>query len=325
MKYLCLFFILCVPLIMACADDLLIEEFSKFIHKYNKVYQSSEEYQRRFEIFKASMERSEQASEEDGATFGVTKFSDMTPEEFKGTVLMSKTAFPAEDQSVEPFLLNPSFPLDIDWRIKGAVTPVKDQGQCGSCWAFSATEAIESAWILKGFAKSNSINLSPQQLVDCDKEVYGCNGGTTESAYNYLLKAGGQEGISYYPYTAKDGTCQFNASYINAKIQTFVKTGGNENNIQNNLVNYGPLSICVDAAHWQNYQSGVMRARQCCPFGLCELDHCVQLVGYNATSSPGYWIVRNSWAADWGVDGYIHLEMGSNTCGISRDSTWPTV
>jgi len=323
---LLLLLVVCLPLIMACADDEIMGEFSKFIQKYNKVYSSYDEYLKRFDNFKASMERVAQYSEENGATFGVTKFSDMTPEEFKSTVLMRETYTPVEDQPMKPFVLNPHLAAAVDWRDKGAVTPVKDQGQCGSCWAFSATEAIESAWILKGRATANSLNLSPQQIVDCDKDgSAGCNGGRTESAYNYVLKAGGQEGVANYPYTARDGTCQFNASYINAKIQTFVQTGGNENNLQTNLANYGPLSICVNAAHWQNYQSGVLTPRQCCPFGLCELDHCVQLVGYNATTSPGYWIVRNSWAADWGVAGYIHVQMGSNACGISKDSTWPTV
>jgi len=305
-------------------NDALLEEFTLFIQKYNKYYETTDEYWKRFDNFKASWQRSIEESQEGGASFGITKFSDMTPEEFKRKVLMSKTS-PVEEEAVFPFVLNSLLPDALDWRTKGAVTPVKDQAECGSCWAFSATEAIESAWILKGYAKSNSINLSPQQIVDCDKEMHGCGGGTTESAYNYVLSAGGQEGATAYPYTAKDGACRFNATFVNAKIQAFVKTGGNENNIQENLVKYGPISICVDAAHWQNYKSGVMTARQCCPFFSCQLDHCVQLVGYNATASTPYWIVRNSWAADWGVDGYVYLEMGSNTCGISRDSTWPTV
>jgi len=308
----------------ASEDEALLAQFAKYISKYNKQYNSRNEYWQRFYNYKASLATSVALSGEGGALFGETKFSDMTPEEFKSKVLMTQTK-PSTNEEIAPYVFNSALAPTLDWRDKGAVTPVKDQGQCGSCWAFSATEAIESAWILKGHATSGSINLSPQQIVDCDHDgVAGCGGGFTESAYKYIASVGGQEGIANYPYKAKDGTCQFNASYVKAQISTFANTGGDENTLQSNLAQYGPLSICLDAAHWQNYQSGVMTARQCCPFVMCEMDHCVQLVGYNTTASPAYWIVRNSWNTDWGIAGYIYLEIGSNVCGITKDSTWPT-
>jgi len=319
-----LILVVCVAAV-ASHDEALLEEFNQFMQKYNKVY-TSDEFSTRFENYKATIERIAILNAQGGATFGINKFSDMTPEEFKSKVLMPTTSVTFADEPITPFTLNRALPTSVDWRDKGVVTPVKDQGQCGSCWAFSASEAIESAWILKGHATQSSINLSPQQIVDCDTQgAAGCNGGTTESAYNYILGAGGQEGIANYPYTAKNGACKFDAAKVVSKISAYTETGGDENKLQTNLVNLGPLSICVDAAHWQNYVSGVMTPSQCCPFIMCQLDHCVQLVGYNATTSPGYWIVRNSWNTDWGINGYIHLQMGSNVCGISKDSTWPTV
>lgn len=216
-----------------------------------------------------------------------------------------------------------NLPATYDWRDHNGVSAVKDQGQCGSCWAFSATEAIESANILAGKVNS-SINLSPQQIVDCDHDfVFGCHGGRPTGAYAYIIKVGGQEGIEDYPYTATDGSCKFDAQDIEASIDTYKSIPHNETALQEDLVNVGPLSICLDAAHWQDYSSGVLTATQCCTLGICMLDHCVQLVGYNTTGN--YWAVRNSWGTDWGLEGYIHLAMGHNTCGLLDEVSWPTV
>jgi len=296
--------------------------------KYEKSYQPSE-IAHRFNNFKASVARvalKQRAGT--SATYGITKFSDMSPEEFRTTVLMTKVPTKSSTAPVsgvsEP---SPSVPSTWDWRDHNAVTPVKDQGQCGSCWAFSATEAIESAWILKGHATPSTVNLAPQQIVDCDTidGVQGCNGGETESAYDYIVQAGGQDSAKSYPYTAKNGVCEFKPADVVAKISGYTSYSKNEAALPTNLASIGPLSICLDAAHWQDYTSGVMTKLECCPpVGMCQMDHCVQLVGYNQTASTPYWIVRNSWNTDWGVQGYIYLEMNTNTCGMANDVTWPT-
>jgi len=298
-------------------------EFVSFMSMYNKEY-TREEYSQRYENFKASLERIQQLNNEGGATFGINEFADMSPEEFKDKILMKIPIEVFNNTDFDPYFQPEA--TDFDWRSKGGVTAVKNQGQCGSCWAFSATEAIESAWILGGHATASSINLAPQQIVDCDRTSAGCNGGTTESAYNYVHQAGGEEGTDHYPYTAKDGTCKFSAQYVQAKISSYKKatSRGDENTLQSNLQSWGPISICLDASKWQHYSSGVMTSTQCCT-GSCQLDHCVQLVGFSGTSSPAYWIVRNSWGTSWGISGYIHLEMGKNTCGLTNDATWPTL
>jgi len=322
------FIILAVLLAVAFAlpsEDEIKTQFAGFMHKYNKVYAETE-FQSRFNNFKASLARAEGLQTSSSAKFGVTKFSDLSVEEFQSTILMQNTEFPSGDSAVITSSLSVGAPAAFDWRDKGAVTPVKDQLQCGSCWAFSASEAIESAWILKGHATASTINLSPQQIVDCDTidGVQGCNGGYTESAYDYIVQAGGQEQMSEYPYTGENGKCKFNAQYIDAKISGFINISKDESALSGTLSITGPLSICLDAAHWQDYQSGVMSNRDCCPLLKCQMDHCVQLVGYNTTASTPYWIVRNSWNTNWGVDGYIWLEMGKNTCGLANDVTWPT-
>jgi len=308
------------------SEDEIKAQFTEFMLKYNKAYSTEAEFDQRYNNFKASVAR---VAEKQGtsAVYGITKFSDMSVEEFKSTILMSNRPERAESNApvIGVEVASPNVPTSYDWRDHAAVTPVKDQGQCGSCWAFSATEAIESAWILKGHATPSTINLAPQQIVDCDTidGVQGCNGGYTESAYDYIVQAGGQEPSVDYPYTAKNGVCKFKAADVVSKISKYSTISKTESALPTNLASIGPLSICLDAAKWQDYQSGVMTNLECCPMLKCSLDHCVQLVGYNTTASTPYWIVRNSWNTDWGVQGYIYLEMNKNTCGITTDITWP--
>jgi len=319
-------------LLLACLFTitfaLLTEEqqFVSWATEYGKTY-SYPEFRQRLEIFKATLARIDRLnSESDGAVFGLNQFADLTEKEFKETILMKNPiATVSATKTSQYFIPAHAAPATFDWRSTNKVTAVKDQGQCGSCWAFSATEAIESAWIISGHANT-SINLSPQQIVDCDTVDGGCNGGWPETAMTYVHNAGGQEGITHYPYKAKNGKCAFESQYVEAKVSAYktATTKKDETTLQSNLLSWGPLSICVDATNWQTYKSGVLTAKQCCT-GSCTLDHCVQLVGYDSTTSPGYWIVRNSWATSWGISGYIHLEMGGNACGLTDHATWPTV
>jgi len=209
----------------------------------------------------------------------------------------------------------------FDWRDSGAVTPVKDQGQCGSCWAFSVVENVESMWILAKKGTNESLRLSEQQVVDCDRDDSGCNGGDPPTAYDYIINAPGIMDENNYPYTARDGNCNFDKTKVNAKISQwkYATQSKDEKTLKNNLVSWGPLSICVDAEYWQYYTGGVLTAWQCAWINM--LDHCVDLVGYNTKETPNYWIVRNSWNTDWGVDGYIYLSMNENTCGMTEEAT----
>jgi len=209
-------------------------------------------------------------------------------------------------------------PATFDWRSssKKILTPVYDQEQCGSCWAFSATENIESQWALAGNAL---VSLSVQQIVDCDSTSYGCGGGWTQNAYNSVIKEGGQESWSEYPYTAQNGNCQFSSSKIVAKISSWENVyANNEDAMASWLAQNGPISICVDASQWSDYSGGVMTASQC----GSSIDHCVLAVGYNTQANPPYWIVRNSWGTSWGVEnGFIYLQYGTNTCELAFEPT----
>jgi cathepsin F len=294
--------------------------FTAWKAQYNKQYSTTEEEASRFENFQLSIDRVQARNAKSGsATFGLTKYADMTPEEFKSTLL--GYIRPSERSDVG--VLTPQdidVPQTLDWRTKNMVTPVKNQEQCGSCWAFSVTENIESMYCMKNQIDCATFPpLAPQEIVDCDTVDQGCNGGDPPTAYQFVMQEGGMEDESDYPYTAQDGTCNFQANLVKVTITNwqYATQNSDETTMQNNLVSWGPLSICVDAEPWQDYTGGVLMASDC----DTQLDHCVQLVGYDMTQSTPFWIVRNSWGADWGENGYIRLQYGQDTCGCADEAT----
>jgi C1A family cysteine protease len=249
---------------------------------------------------------------------GITKFADYTHSEF----MRLNNADPSL-QSASPKETLTSVPLtttatSVDWTGK-YTTPVKDQGYCGSCWAFSAAEQIESdAMRTLGY----STQLSPAQITQCDTRSSGCNGGWTEFAYNYVKGNRGLETAADYPYTSTmyagtTGRCA--ADYTKAKIGvTSYTTIKGETNMANYVLSTGPLSVCLDATQFNSYTGGIMT--RC----GTNVNHCVQAVGVN-TGSGGYWKVRNSWGTGWGESGFIRLAYGQNTCAITNDPTYVSV
>jgi len=301
---------------LAFEDDVL---FNAWKAQYNKVYPSEEEEAERFDIFKQTLDRVRARNARNGsATFGLTKYSDLTVEEFKSFYL----GYIRPERS-DVGVLTPKeieVPQTFDWRTQNKVTPVKDQEQCGSCWAFSVTENIESMYCVKNNIDCTTFPpLAPQEIVDCDTTDQGCNGGDPPTAYQFVMSEGGMEDESDYPYTGQDGTCNFQQNLVKVTITNwqYATQNSDETTMQNNLVAWGPLSICVDAEPWQDYTGGVLMASDCSN----QLDHCVQLVGYDMTQSTPFWIVRNSWGADWGENGYIRLQYGQDTCGCADEAT----
>ncbi|KAI7731297.1 hypothetical protein M8C21_002573 [Ambrosia artemisiifolia] len=303
--------------------------FNLFKTKFKRTYATQEEHDYRMKVFKANLRRAERHQLLDPtAKHGVTKFSDLTPAEFKQNYLGLKKGslkLPA-DANTAPVLPTNGLPEDFDWRDKGAVTPVKNQGSCGSCWSFSTTGALEGSHFLQ---TGELVSLSEQQLVDCDHECdpaeynscdSGCNGGLMNNAFEYILKAGGLQKEEDYPYTGKDGTCHFDKSKIAASVSNFSVVSTDEDQIAANLVKYGPLAIGINAAWMQTYIGQVS-----CPY-ICSkqnMDHGVLLVGYGSAGyaplrfkDKPYWIIKNSWGADWGEDGYYKLCSGYNACGM---------
>jgi len=294
------------------------DAFGRFMKEYGRSYDSVEEYAKRLSIFADNMERVAKMNAEHvlingEAVFGVTKFSDLTPEEFKATYLTYRPS--NRTRNVKDPVIEGPIANDIDWVSKGAVTPVKDQGRCGSCWAFSATAAIESYAKLSG--KYGLEVLSAQQINSCDKRDGGCNGGNTETAYEYVKGAGGIEKNSDYPYTSgggSTGSCKFERSKIAVTIKGYHSVSRGESALKNAL-NDGPASLCLAASSWQSYRGGILER--------CDnqVDHCVQGTGYSGSS---YWRIRNSWGTSWGESGFIRLAQGKDLCKVSDDTTYPT-
>jgi C1A family cysteine protease len=232
---------------------------------------------------------------------GLTAFADLTQEEFAsqylGYVNKERTEIDAEEEFVAP---NGAF----TWQGKGVITPVKDQGQCGSCWAFSTTGVVEGYWAIN---KGSLPSLSEQQLVDCVSIVYGClgcSGGQMSGALKYI-KANGVTTEAAYPYTARDGTCRVKTGAY--KVTTVKQATGCASLTAQ--IQTQPTSVAVDATNWSLYRSGT--------FSNCakNLNHGVLAVGYD---DAGNWIVKNSWGTSWGVQGYITLKTG-DTCGVCQE------
>ncbi|CAN4093926.1 unnamed protein product [Withania somnifera] len=300
--------------------------FSLFKSKFGKIYASEEEHDHRFNVFKANLRRARRHQLLDpSAEHGITKFSDLTPSEFRRTYLGLHKPRPKLNSEKAPILPTTELPSDFDWREKGAVTGVKNQGSCGSCWSFSTTGAVEGAHFL---ATGELVSLSEQQLVDCDHECEaeeksscdaGCDGGLMTTAFEYTLKAGGLQREKDYPYTGRNGKCHFDKSKIAASVTNFSVIGLDEDQIAANLVKHGPLAVGINAAWMQTYIGGVS-----CPL-IClkHQDHGVLLVGYGSDGfapirlkKKPYWIIKNSWGENWGERGYYKICRGHNICGV---------
>jgi len=254
---------------------------------------------------------------------GITQFMDLTPQEFSAKykgLRPSKHLMKRNVTKVHPAAKAQS----IDWNAKGVLTPIKNQGQCGSCWAFSATEQLESQYKQKyGTLKE----LSPQQITSCDTTCAGCGGGNPIEAWGYVSGFGGQELASDYPYTSgvtgQTGTCSSNAADIAEDVGSTYSLIASTPSQESNMlaqIQESPMSVCVDATLWQTYQGGVITASSGCG---TSIDHAVQATGYNAEGN--YWIVRNSWGESWGENGFVWVEYGANVCGITDQATTVSV
>jgi len=283
----------------------------------SKGYATQIEHDMRYEIFSANMRKADiHNSENHGFTMGVTRFADWTEREFLdfvGSTTMEHVAGEAFDASV--YETNEDA---VDWVAKGAVTAVKDQGQCGSCWAFSTTGSLEGQNQIKN---KKLVSFSEQQLVDCSKSEgnLGCNGGLMDYGFEYV-KAKGICTEADYPYTAADGTCKTTCTPALKTISGYVDVKS-EDDLETAVSNVGPVSVAVDAnIKWQLYSGGIMSKELCNPK---KLDHGVLAVGYD--NSEMSWKVKNSWGESWGEKGYVRLAKGSDTCGIAQQPSYPTL
>jgi cathepsin L len=258
-------------------------------------------------------------------TQAVNELSDLTDEEYD-RIYLSGLRVPEGPSNATMYVpTNDPIPNSVDWRSKGMVTGVKNQGQCGSCYSFSATGAHEGQWMK---AKGSLPSLSEQQCVDCSGRYgnYGCRGGWYQNCWKYIRDAGGVEGESSYRYTARQGRCAFNRGSVVATCTGYHDTQpGSESDLTNALSSVGPVSVAIDASAstFRSYRSGVHYSRSCSSY---RLNHAVLAVGYGSEGNQDYFLVKNSWGTRWGAGGYIKMARNrGNNCGIATKPSYPIV
>ncbi|CAN0839397.1 Thiol protease aleurain-like [Linum grandiflorum] len=300
-------------------------KFARFAHRHGKKYEMEEEIRHRFSIFKENYDLIRSTNQKGlPYTLGVNYYADWTWEEFQRQKLGAAQNCSATSKG-NLMITDAILPEKKDWRDKGIVSPVKNQGGCGSCWTFSTTGALEAAYA-QAFGKG--ISLSEQQLVDCAGSFnnYGCNGGLPSQAFEYIKYNGGLETEEAYPYTGKNGLCKYSAQNIGVQVLDSVNiTLGAEDELKYAVGLVRPVSVAFQVvSDFRLYKSGVYTSDTCGSTSM-DVNHAVLAVGYGVENNTPYWLIKNSWGADWGDNGYFKMEMGKNMCGVATCASYPIV
>ena len=311
-------------------DNSLNADWEEYKVQYKKMYKDLDEeltrrikWERNLEII--AIHNKQADAGEHTFWLGMNAYGDMDNEEFNRVMngLSSKPSTVTDRKVHKPV---GNAPTSVDWRTQGYVTPIKDQGQCGSCWAFSAVASLEGQHFK---AAGKLVSLSEQNLVDCSSAQgnMGCDGGLMDQAFTYIKVNNGIDTEDSYPYEAVDQTCAFKASDVGATDSGFVDVkSGSEDDLVDAIASIGPISVAIDASHssFQLYKKGIYYERSC---SSQQLDHGVTAVGYDSQGSgKDYYIVKNSWGTSWGEQGYIMMSRNKkNNCGIATMSSYPTV
>jgi len=307
-------------LLAVCNAEMKFEEFAV---QYKKSYGSSELARRR-SFFQQSLDEISVINAQNTTwKAGINEYSDMSWEEFSHAYLIQEPQ-DCSATAVGHKLTGKAIPDEVDWRTKGVVTPVKNQGQCGSCWTFSTTGAVESAHAI---AHGDLPILSEQQLIDCAGafDNNGCDGGLPSHAFQYIMYNGGLDTEQTYAYEAADGACRFVTGGVGAKLKNEVNiTEGSESELTDAIANVGPVSIAYQvASDFKNYVSGVYSST-ICKSGPMDVNHAVLAVGYGMEDQKTpYYLVKNSWGTSFGIDGYFKIIRGQNMCGVATCASYP--
>ncbi|KAL5572340.1 hypothetical protein UlMin_021937 [Ulmus minor] len=299
--------------------------FARFAFRYGKKYETVEEMKLRFDIFSENLKLIKSTNKKKLTyKLAVNHFADLTWEEFQRQKLGAAQNCSATTKGNHK-LTDVVLPETKDWREEGIVTPVKNQGSCGSCWTFSTTGSLEAAY-KQAFGKE--IFFSEQQLVDCAGAFnnFGCNGGLPSQAFEYIKYNGGLDTEEAYPYTGKDGVCKFSAENVAVQVLDSVNiTLGAEDELKHAVGVVRPVSVAFQVVKsFRFYKNGVYTSNTCGSAPL-DVNHAVVAVGYGVEDGIPYWLVKNSWGANWGENGYFKMELGKNMCGIATCASYPVV
>ncbi|XWS41199.1 hypothetical protein CRYUN_Cryun17cG0059700 [Craigia yunnanensis] len=301
------------------------KRYERWLVQHNRKYQNKDERTLRLGIYQSNSQFIDHINSQN-LSFKLTdnKFADMTNDEFRSIYLGYRSKRSPRESSSFHHDQCYNLSTSIDWREKGAVTPIKDQGNCGSCWAFSAVATVEG---INKIETGKLISLSEQELVDCDVKTgnQGCNGGHMHKAYEFIIKNGGITTEENYPYRGENGICDNDKARNDAVTISGYKTvpENNEKSLQDAVADQ-PVSVAIDAGgyEFQLYSEGVFT-------GFCgnQLNHGVAVVGYGEDCGTKYWLVKNSWGTNWGESGYIRMQREftdkRGICGIAMDASYP--
>ena len=302
------FFGLCASLVVMPHEE---RAFVSWMRQFNSLYTGSE-YAFRLGIFLSNKRLVDNFK--GSFKLGLNQFSCMTHTEYRAMLGMLQTTPTGPAPKRTP---KRAAPESLDWREKGAVTPVQDQGGCGSCWAFAAICSQEGAWAAAG---NELLKLSEQNIVDCTRTALGCHGGLPELGLTEVIEH--QDGkfmlLADYPYVAVQNSCVFDVSKGVSHISK-IDVYRSEDDLFTCIAEIGPTSIGFDADTYmfRNYASGVFN----CDYCTDVQNHAITVVGYGVEDGTNYWIVKNSWGTTWGEEGYIRVIRGVNMCGIQRTVT----
>ncbi|WMV57063.1 hypothetical protein MTR67_050448 [Solanum verrucosum] len=311
-------------------DDEVSALYESWLIEHGKSYNALGEKDKRFQIFKDNLNYIDEQNSVPNQSYklGLTKFADLTNEEYRSIYLGTKSSGDRRRLSKnksDRYLpkVGDSLPESVDWRDKGVLVGVKDQGSCGSCWAFSAVAAMES---INAIVTGNLISLSEQELVDCDKSYNeGCDGGLMDYAFEFVINNGGIDSEEDYPYKERNDVCdQYRKNAKVVKIDSYEDVPVNNEKALQKAVAHQPVSIALEAGgrDFQHYKSGIFT-------GKCgtAVDHGVVAAGYGTENGMDYWIVRNSWGAKWGEKGYLRVQRNiassSGLCGLATEPSYP--
>ncbi|XP_030644895.1 digestive cysteine proteinase 1 [Chanos chanos] len=303
--------------------------FGHFKEKYERRYDSEREHEEREHTFVHNI-RFVHSMNRAGLSFSLSLNHLADRSERELAVLRGKQRAKTPKTRAQPFpseLRSVQLPDSLDWRLYGAVTPVKDQAVCGSCWSFATTGTVEGALFLK---TGELVSLSQQMLVDCTWGYgnNGCDGGEEWRAFEWMMKHGGiATAESYGAYQGMNGFCHYNSSAMTARLSSYTNvTSGDLEALKVALLKHGPAAVSIDASHrsFTFYSNGVYY-EPACKNGTDDLDHAVLAVGYGTLDGKPYWLVKNSWSTYWGNDGYVLMSMKDNNCGVATDATYVTL